>query len=307
MAQTILLKRGLRTNLPASAGNGEPLYCTDTQELFIGTGSGRVKVKDVIVAATEPAQKIDGLLWVNTTTNVLSRYNEAGTEWIGLTADVSGKADKVTGATNGNIAGLDAGGNLTDSGKKVNDAGDTSDDLWTANKINTAIDTATSGIAGRLLAPVQDITALKAIDTTNADDFPDKTMINVEDKGLYRLDRDSSTAGDDDRVVAPTVGVGRWYKMSASINDHNNLNNIQGGTTGQHYHMTETEHTKATTNFDDSAKDAAGATVENTTSVTMAYNGTTKKITSIVKVDDTTIKIHEDNGLYVDTLDGGTF
>ncbi|MCL2538208.1 MAG: hypothetical protein FWE52_01910 [Alphaproteobacteria bacterium] len=30
--------------------------------------------------------------------------------------DVSGKADKVTGATNGNLAGLDATGNLTDSG-----------------------------------------------------------------------------------------------------------------------------------------------------------------------------------------------
>ena len=35
--------------------------------------------------------------------------------------DVSGKADKVTNATNGNLAGLDANGNLTDSGKKTSD------------------------------------------------------------------------------------------------------------------------------------------------------------------------------------------
>lgn len=39
-----------------------------------------------------------------------------------LTAsDVSGKADKVSGATNGDFAGLDANGNLTDSGKKPSD------------------------------------------------------------------------------------------------------------------------------------------------------------------------------------------
>lgn len=33
--------------------------------------------------------------------------------------DIAGKADKVTGATNGNFAGLDANGNLTDSGKNT--------------------------------------------------------------------------------------------------------------------------------------------------------------------------------------------
>lgn len=35
--------------------------------------------------------------------------------------DISGKADKVTGATSGNFAGLDANGNLVDSGKKASD------------------------------------------------------------------------------------------------------------------------------------------------------------------------------------------
>lgn len=35
--------------------------------------------------------------------------------------DISGKADKVSGATNGNFAGLDSNGNLTDSGKKASD------------------------------------------------------------------------------------------------------------------------------------------------------------------------------------------
>lgn len=35
--------------------------------------------------------------------------------------DISGKADKVDSATNGNFAGLDANGNLTDSGSKASD------------------------------------------------------------------------------------------------------------------------------------------------------------------------------------------
>lgn len=33
--------------------------------------------------------------------------------------DITGKADKVSNATNGNFAGLDSNGNLTDSGYKV--------------------------------------------------------------------------------------------------------------------------------------------------------------------------------------------
>ena len=38
-----------------------------------------------------------------------------------LNSNITGKADKVSGATNGNFAGLDANGNLVDSGKSVSD------------------------------------------------------------------------------------------------------------------------------------------------------------------------------------------
>lgn len=41
--------------------------------------------------------------------------------WTKIKNLVSPKADKVTGATNGNFAGLDSNGNLTDSGKKSSD------------------------------------------------------------------------------------------------------------------------------------------------------------------------------------------
>ena len=44
MANKIQFKRGLKTNLPSSADAGMPLWCTDTKELYIGTGNGVSKV-----------------------------------------------------------------------------------------------------------------------------------------------------------------------------------------------------------------------------------------------------------------------
>lgn len=44
MANKIQFKRGLKTNLPSVAEEGMPLWCTDTKELYIGTGDGVEKV-----------------------------------------------------------------------------------------------------------------------------------------------------------------------------------------------------------------------------------------------------------------------
>ena len=47
MANTIKIKRGLKTNLPTLAV-GEQAYCTDTNELFIGTSTGNVLVSELV-------------------------------------------------------------------------------------------------------------------------------------------------------------------------------------------------------------------------------------------------------------------
>ncbi len=44
MSNKIQFKRGLKANLPSSADVGMPLWCTDTKELYIGTGNGVIKV-----------------------------------------------------------------------------------------------------------------------------------------------------------------------------------------------------------------------------------------------------------------------
>ena len=73
--------------------------------------------------------------------------------------DIAGKADKVSGATNGNFAGLDANGNLTDSGSKAAD-------FATAAQGDKA-DTALQGIIlnGDQLTPTDNIVNLGNLKT----------------------------------------------------------------------------------------------------------------------------------------------
>lgn len=60
----------------------------------------------------------------------------------GLYVDTASKADKVTGATSGNVAGLDANGNLTDSGIAGTDILLASEYLATNQEATTIINTA---------------------------------------------------------------------------------------------------------------------------------------------------------------------
>jgi hypothetical protein len=66
----IKLKCGLKGNLPSVAAAGEPLVTTDTQELYIGTGSGIAKISDIIVSETEPPINNDKL-WLVPSTNIM--------------------------------------------------------------------------------------------------------------------------------------------------------------------------------------------------------------------------------------------
>jgi len=109
--------------------------------------------------------------------------------------------------------------------------------------IQSLIDTSVTGITGRIFSPVADLTALKALDTTSSSTWPDNGIIVVKSLGTYRLDRSSVSAGDDNRVVQPTTGVGRWLKIASTTFDHNNLFNAQGGTTNEYYHLTAAQHT----------------------------------------------------------------
>lgn len=65
-----------------------------------------------------------------------------------------------------------------------------------------------------IFPPVADITALKAVNTSQETTWKDRGSLLVEDQGSwYRLDRQSSAAESLPDIVSPTTGSGRWIKV----------------------------------------------------------------------------------------------
>lgn len=216
MAQTVQLaglkiKAGTKAQIDAAAladglVSGQLYFISDTVELALGTGVNSYK----------------------TMTNRLD-----------------------AGFNEDEIVAFAADGQVQSTGFKIDDTATEglAAILWSASKTATFISDALSGLEsgmGMLRPGVQNMTALLAIDTTVAEEWPDKTMILVEDKGLYRLDREAAFTADGNTVVDPTTGVGQWIKMTGTISNHNQLDGIQGGAEGEYYHLTAAQHTEAT-------------------------------------------------------------
>lgn len=91
--------------------------------------------------------------------------------------------------------------------------------------------------------PVDLISDLRAIDTTDGSIWFDKGTIYVEENNsIYSLDRnDSASVDDNNLIIDPTTGPGRWKKIGSSIGTHNNLAGLQGGTTNEYYHLTSAQ------------------------------------------------------------------
>jgi hypothetical protein len=133
-------------------------------------------------------------------------------------------------------------------------AGD-SGKLATAGAIKSYVDGQVTGInSGIVDGGTQSITTLRAIDTTDAQVYQDKILINVEDAGLYRLDRDSTATDDGVQTIAPTMGIGRWQKITSNLSSHNNTDNKQGGTAGEYYHITANQNGALPTGISSSNK-----------------------------------------------------
>lgn len=113
MAQTIKVKRGLSTNLPVSFEMGELAYATDTQQLYVGTGTGRVLINNP--QFTLPDVGTEGAYY-KVTTDSKGRVI-SGQTTLSIT-DIGGlgtAASKNIGTTNGTIPILGADGKLNTS------------------------------------------------------------------------------------------------------------------------------------------------------------------------------------------------
>ena len=109
--------------------------------------------------------------------------------------DISGKADKVSGATVGNFAGLDATGNLTDSGKKASDFATAAQGA----KADTAIQFITGGAS-----PLYALTPTESDNTNWAIGINDKGITTrfIADNavGAKQLKSEKEYSGDDAEI-----------------------------------------------------------------------------------------------------------
>lgn len=147
--------------------------------------SGLANKQDIIQKTTLPTASLteEGNIYqyIGATGNGLTNgyfykcVNNSGTySWQAIDVqagggDVSSKADKVSNATNGNLAGLDATGNLTDSGKKASDfatstQGGKADTAVQTIQIGGTAQTKSNGVVNLPAYP----TTLPASDTTSS-------------------------------------------------------------------------------------------------------------------------------------------
>lgn len=175
MPQTIQIKRGLKGNLPTLAA-GELGLCTDTKEVYIGDGSGDIFVGRAMSGtyAARPNAGVAGrLYYVNSGTNLGYIYIDDGTAWqranVLALSDLTGNLDNIADGTtyakvkaselaSGQVKQISDGANtvtaseakthINDATKhrQINDAGTAVTDLWSAQKINNAIELAKRGI-----------------------------------------------------------------------------------------------------------------------------------------------------------------
>ena len=103
------------------------------------------------------------------------------------------------------------------------------------------VDTAVNTVSGEYAAPVQDLTDLASLPYAT---IPDKQMRLVENTGaIFRYDVQSVETADGVNVILPTgnSGPGRWIKVQAATQHHNNLYGLQGGALNDYLHLTTSE------------------------------------------------------------------
>jgi hypothetical protein len=109
------------------------------------------------------------------------------------------------------------------------------------------VDLAVASLSSAWAAGVQDVTGLQAITALQR---VDKQCRLVEDTGsVWRFDAQSTTAADGTSVIAPSAGSGRWFKSQSTTPNHNLLTNLQGGSSGDFYHLTFADYQKAVAFF----------------------------------------------------------
>jgi hypothetical protein len=294
MSQLIKFKRGLKADLPASANAGEPLFTTDTNELFVGTGSGIVPIvgvdENVKVGATGTKDFLSESYFEQDSTNHI-RIKQS-TLLTGVNAD------------------------QVDS-KNVDDAGTSTDYLWTAGKVISYVQQFANGLdwqnsvlsiaSVNPVTPVTGARYLIAVGATGA--FAGKDNQIAEWNGVayvFTAPNPGFATYVEDVSKQYTYNGTSWVSFGSTTN-HNATSGLQGGTTNEYYHLTSAQytgltsgaattlHTHNTDNLTEGstnvfftaarAQDAVGGALVDTNSIDFTYAGS--QITADLRIQTT--------------------
>lgn len=64
-----------------------------------------------------------------------------------------------------------------------------------------------------IFAPVSDVVALQNINTTDSSTWVNYGIINVASRGMFQLDRNSTLDADNENVIEPNDGPGKWLLL----------------------------------------------------------------------------------------------
>ena len=121
------------------------------------------------------------------------------------------------------------------------------------------VDGAINTVSGRYGAPVQDLAELTALLPAARED---KQMRLVEDTGaIYRYDAQSTDVADGVGVLvsADAPVTGRWIKVQAATQNHENLFGLLGGAANDHLHVTTAEKNSYDAHLTDTALHVSAA------------------------------------------------
>ena len=134
--------------VPSGATAATSMQYVDDQDAAITLSLTTHMSDDTVHITADQNTFLDGL---NLPTLTAAEVNYMVGVTSGVQAQIDSKANLTVPATVNDIALLDAVGDLVDSGYRLNDAGTTVNDMWSASKIQTDLDTKADKVGGAVL------------------------------------------------------------------------------------------------------------------------------------------------------------
>jgi len=208
----------------------------------------------------------------NTANTIVSRDASGNFAAGTITADLSGNASTATAlqnARNFSISGDGTAAAVSFDGTSnvdlnltvdkvdncdVNDSGTSTSDLWTASKISSEIDSKLNGVSWQEPVEDKDLSSPPAtpaagdryiVGSSPSGDWTGHEYDIAEYNGsswdfVTDVEGLACYVKDEDKLY--TNNGTNWVTFG-SVTTHNNLSGLQGGASGEYYHLTNSEHT----------------------------------------------------------------